>query len=54
VRSFRLQDGRAVDEQDFTEALGPRKGLTSFGTDAAGEVYMLELGGSLFRIVPAV
>ncbi len=53
VRSFRLQDGRAVEEQDFTGSLGPRKGLTSFGTDAEGEIYMLELGGSVYRIVPA-
>jgi glucose/arabinose dehydrogenase len=53
VRSFRLQDGRAVDEQDWTSALGQRESLTSFGTDAEGEVYMLELGGSVYRIVPA-
>lgn len=52
VRSFRLQDGRAVDEQDWTGTLGPREGLTSFGTDAEGEVYMAVLSGSLYRIVP--
>jgi glucose/arabinose dehydrogenase len=54
VRSFRFQNGRAVEERDWTEAVGPRKGLTSFGTDAEGEVYMLELGGSVYRIVPAI
>lgn len=53
VRSFRFEAGRAVDERDWTPMLGARESLTSFGTDAFGEVYMLELGGSVYRIVPA-
>jgi hypothetical protein len=54
IRSFRLQDGRAVEEDDFTATLGSHPGLTSFGTDAEGEVYILELGGNVYRIEPAV
>ena len=53
VRSFRFEAGRAVDERDWTPMLGARESLTSFGTDAFGEVYMLELGGSVYKIVPA-
>ena len=53
VRSFRFEGGRAVDERDWTSGLGPRESLTSFGTDAEGEIYMLELGGSIYKIVPA-
>ena len=53
VRSFRFEGGKAVDERDWTGVLGPHEGLTSFGTDAEGEVYILELGGSLYKIVPA-
>ncbi len=53
VRSYRFRDGRAEEERDWTSTLGQRKGLTSFGTDAQGEVYMLERGGDIYRIVPA-
>ena len=53
VRTLRLEGGRAVDQHDITAQVGPRRSLVSFGTDADGEVYMLELGGSVYRIVPA-
>jgi glucose/arabinose dehydrogenase len=53
VRSFRLEGGRAVDLRDLTSQLGTRRNLSSFGTDADGEVYMLELGGNVYEIVPA-
>ena len=53
VRAFRLEGGRPVDQRDFTAQLGPRRNLSAFGTDADGEIYMLELGGSIYQIVPA-
>ena len=53
VRTFRLESGRAVDQRDFTAQVGARKSLSAFGTDADGEIYMLELGGSVYQIVPA-
>jgi glucose/arabinose dehydrogenase len=52
VRSFRLQNGQAVDQRDWTSQLGTRRNLAAFGTDAFGEVYMLELGGAVYQIVP--
>ncbi len=52
VRSLRLEGGRAVDQRDWTSQLGTRRNPASFGTDADGEVYILELGGNVYEIVP--
>jgi glucose/arabinose dehydrogenase len=54
VRSFRLENGRAVDQRDWTATLG--RGLdspTSFGVDADGEAYIVDGDGEIYRIVPA-
>jgi glucose/arabinose dehydrogenase len=50
VSSIRLDTG---EQLDWTSELGPHPALTSFGVDADGEVYMLELTGNLYQIVPA-
>ena len=47
LRALRVADGQVVDEHTF-EASGAS--LVSFGTDAAGEVYVLSLGGGIFRL----
>ena len=51
VRSFRMEDGAAVDEYEWP-ALAPGGGVPSFGRDAAGELYVLSSGGGVYRIVP--
>jgi len=51
VRSFRLQDGQAVELQQWS-ALVPGGFIPSFGQDAAGELYILNAEGQVFRIVP--
>jgi glucose/arabinose dehydrogenase len=51
IRSFRLQNGRAEDRQDHASLRTPGS-LTSFGEDAAGELYVLTQNGNLYRIVP--
>jgi glucose/arabinose dehydrogenase len=51
VRSFRLQDGQAVEPQQWS-ALAPGGSIPSFGQDAAGELYVLTAEGEVFRIVP--
>jgi glucose/arabinose dehydrogenase len=54
VRSFRLQNGQATDARDWSAALG--RGLdnpTAFGTDADGEVYVVDYDGEIYKIVPA-
>lgn len=50
VRSFRYQNGQATNQ--FTWPLLSRQGITSFGEDAQGEIYLMTQGGSLFKIVP--
>jgi glucose/arabinose dehydrogenase len=53
VRSFRLQNGAATDQRDWTSALSRDvDALSSFGVDAAGEIYIVDHNGEVFRIVP--
>jgi glucose/arabinose dehydrogenase len=50
LRSFRVDNGQAVDEQDW----GIREaGVTSFGLDASGELYVMVEAGTVFRIGPS-
>lgn len=49
VRSFRF-DGIATDRRTWPTLSGG--GITSFGEDAAGEIYILLASGEVFRIVP--
>jgi glucose/arabinose dehydrogenase len=51
VRTFRLQDGQAVESQQWS-ALAPGGLVTSFGQDAAGELYIMTAEGQVSRIVP--
>jgi glucose/arabinose dehydrogenase len=53
VRSFRFEDGQAVEERDWSSELVPGNSISSFGEDALGELYIMTLGGNLYRIVPA-
>jgi hypothetical protein len=49
VRSFRWVNGQAVDQTDRPE-LSPGFGITSFGEDGAGELYIVIQSGTVFRI----
>jgi hypothetical protein len=51
VRSFRYVDGAAIEVTDWP-ALKPGGQLTSFGEDAAGELYVISSGGGVFKMVP--
>ena len=51
VRSFRLEDGAAVDEYEWP-TLAPRGSVPSFGRDAVGELYVLGAAGAVYRVVP--
>jgi len=50
VLAVRQEGGRVREDADLDLDVD---GLSSFGQDAAGELYALSLGGSVFRIDPA-
>jgi glucose/arabinose dehydrogenase len=52
VRSFRFENGAAVDEADWTNDLGQLGQIQSFGLGGDGEMYVLTLGGFVYRLVP--
>ena len=53
VRSFRLQNGAAADQRDWTSALSRGvEAISSFGVDADGEIYIVDHTGELYRVVP--
>ena len=51
LRSFELRDGEAQDPR--TLDVGTVANLSSFGVDAAGELYALSLSGSVYRLAQA-
>jgi glucose/arabinose dehydrogenase len=57
LRSFRYTRARGVvDHWDWKKALDPSSRLAqiaSFGEDEAGEVYVIGLGGTVWKLVPA-
>jgi glucose/arabinose dehydrogenase len=56
IWSFRVSGGQVTEALERTAALaasGSAIGdVTSFGSDAEGEVYIVDRGGEIFRIVP--
>ncbi len=57
IRSLRVVGGAATQLQDHTTELAPGGGLaisslSSFGEDARGELYICDIGGEVFKIVP--
>jgi glucose/arabinose dehydrogenase len=51
LRSFLIVDGLPTDARDWTEQVGVPGNIVSFGTDAAGEVYVLTTS-QVLKIVP--
>jgi glucose/arabinose dehydrogenase len=50
VRAARVRDGKVAEQRDLGLSV---PGLSSFGADAAGELYALSLGGEVYRLAPA-
>jgi len=40
-----------TDVVDHSVAFGTLSGVVSFGEDAAGEIYVVSLAGSIYRVV---
>ncbi len=53
VKSFHLAAGQAGNPQNWTTQLGTGPNVSSFGEDARGELYVVNLGGKVYRIVAA-
>ncbi len=53
VRSFRLEGGQATGLRDWTAGLRGIDSPTAFGLDAAGEVYVVDYDGEVWRLEPA-
>ena len=53
VRSFRLSGTGVTDLVDHTPAFGQVPNISSFGEDASGELYVVSLGGAVYRVVAA-
>lgn len=61
IITFRYVNGVITDYQNRTSELAPAdqslsiNSISSFGEDAAGELYLIDhLGGEIFKIIPAV
>jgi glucose/arabinose dehydrogenase len=52
VRSFRNQNGQPTEQTEWPLLSPPGGFVTSFGEDAAGELYVMTQGGGLFKVVP--
>jgi glucose/arabinose dehydrogenase len=54
IRSFRHEDGAAVDQRDWTAQTGAVATPYSWGRDGAGELYLTEVdAGRIVRLAPA-
>jgi glucose/arabinose dehydrogenase len=53
VRSFRLAGGAVTELRDWTSSVRVRS-PSSFGVDAAGELYIVDYAGQLYRIEPVL
>jgi hypothetical protein len=51
VRSFRFVGGVAGDQFEWPRLSPPGGGVTSFGEDSAGELYLMNQSGGLWKVV---
>ncbi len=51
VRSFRLAGGTATERREWPELKPSERGVTAFGEDADGELYIMTDAGNVYKIV---
>ncbi len=52
VRSFRYVDGEVTDQTDWSDQLPEAGQVNTFGFDSAGELYLANNAGEVYKIVP--
>ena len=52
VKSFRYPNGQPTEQTEWPLLSPPGGFVTSFGEDAAGELYVMTQGGGLFKFIP--
>lgn len=52
VRSLRYNGTTVSDQQDWSAQLGSVGSIVGFGEDGRGELYIINIGGSIIKIVP--
>ncbi|MFV1962505.1 MAG: sorbosone dehydrogenase family protein, partial [Acidimicrobiia bacterium] len=52
IRSFRMVGGVATDQRDWTSSLGPVNSIAGFGEDGSGELYVISITGTIYKLVP--
>jgi len=52
VFSFSYENGKATDQRDWSEILGRVELLSGFGIDGFGELYLISLAGTIYRLDP--
>jgi glucose/arabinose dehydrogenase len=53
VRTFEVAAGVATNPADRSAQVGTGGNISSYGEDARGEIHIVNLGGEVYRIVPA-
>jgi glucose/arabinose dehydrogenase len=52
VESIEVVNGAVTNRQDVTAQFGGAQGVVSFGEDGCGEMYVVEIGGTVSKMVP--
>jgi glucose/arabinose dehydrogenase len=52
IRSFRLIGGAVTDQRDWTSSIGSVNSVAGFGEDGSGELYVVSIAGSIYKIAP--
>jgi hypothetical protein len=50
IRSLVVQNGQATGVRDHTDELGTVPAISSFGEDGVGELYVVSLAGTVYRV----
>jgi hypothetical protein len=52
IRTFEVLAGVAINQADRTAEVGTSGSVSTFGEDARGELYIVNHGGQVYRMIP--